>query len=150
MNADKLAEVLRLHSLWLQGEKYGTRANLTGADLTRADLTRADLTDANLTGAKLPKILAIENIRHSLLDRVTQAGCKIKMDSWHDCDTVHCLAGWVVTIHPEGRMLESIYGTGVAAGLILNACGEKIPNFYDTGEGAEERAMNWLKTGEQK
>ena len=61
------------------------------------------------------------------------------MDSWHACETTHCLAGWVVTIHKQGELLESIYGTGTAGALILNACGEKIPDFYDTTEGADER-----------
>jgi uncharacterized protein YjbI with pentapeptide repeats len=55
---EELAEVLRLHKLWLDDEEGGERANLAGADLTwanlaRADLTRADLTRANLAGANL-------------------------------------------------------------------------------------------------
>ena len=58
MNGEALAEVLRLHGMWLEGKKRGTRANLTGANLTGADLTGAnlmgaDLTRADLTGADL-------------------------------------------------------------------------------------------------
>ena len=46
-------EILRLHSLWLEGKDSGERADLTGADLSGADLTGADLTGADLTGADL-------------------------------------------------------------------------------------------------
>ncbi len=58
MTKNELAEVLRLHKLWLIGGPDGkcadlTRADLTGADLTDANLTRADLTDADLTDANL-------------------------------------------------------------------------------------------------
>ena len=62
-NGQTLAEILRLHGMWLRGEAGGARANLTyanltyanltGADLTGANLTRANLTDADLTGANL-------------------------------------------------------------------------------------------------
>ena len=125
------------------------RANLTDANLTDANLIRANLTDANLIRADLPLIKKIEGFRTLLLEAVQQPNCLIDMGSWHKCETTHCLAGWCVTIHPEGRLLESIYGTGTAGALILNACGEQIPNFFGTTEGAEARAMNWLKTGEQ-
>jgi len=58
-----LKECLRLHKLWLQDDKEGTRAylsdanlshaNLSGADLSRANLSRANLSDANLSDANL-------------------------------------------------------------------------------------------------
>ena len=48
-----LAEVLRLHGLWLQGNPAGQRANLRGADLRGADLRDAVLRDAVLAGATL-------------------------------------------------------------------------------------------------
>ena len=55
---DQLAEVLRLHKLWLEDDPAGKRADLRGAnlqraDLQRADLQRADLRCANLWGANL-------------------------------------------------------------------------------------------------
>jgi uncharacterized protein YjbI with pentapeptide repeats len=60
---DELNEILRLHGMWLRGERDGKRANLTGAYLANADLRYAnlryatlrgaDLTDANLRGANL-------------------------------------------------------------------------------------------------
>lgn len=48
-----LKEVLRLHELWINDDKDGRRANLSGADLSRADLSGADLSGANLGCANL-------------------------------------------------------------------------------------------------
>ena len=63
MAPDDLADVLRLHRLWLDGEPGGQHAdlagaylagaNLAGAYLAGADLARADLAGANLAGANL-------------------------------------------------------------------------------------------------
>ena len=49
----ELNEVLRLHSLWLQKDKNGIKANLSGADLSGADLRGVNLSGANLSGANL-------------------------------------------------------------------------------------------------
>jgi hypothetical protein len=53
MQAEELAEVLRLHTLWRRGHQAGTRANLSGAYLREADLREADLRGANLSLASL-------------------------------------------------------------------------------------------------
>jgi uncharacterized protein YjbI with pentapeptide repeats len=125
-------------------------ADLTDADLRSADLRSANLTGANLTGAKgLPPIESLPDFRAQLLAVVEQTGNRLDMVRWHTCETTHCLAGWITTLHPQGEELERLYQTGTAASLILHACGEKIPDFYDTSEGANERAMNWLRTGKQ-
>ena len=50
---DDLKEILSKHVLWLRGDPYGEKANLSGAYLREADLSGADLTGANLTGANL-------------------------------------------------------------------------------------------------
>ena len=55
---EQMAEVQRLHQLWLSGDQTGRRAdlcgaNLCGANLRGADLRGADLSDANLRGADL-------------------------------------------------------------------------------------------------
>jgi hypothetical protein len=124
-------------------------ANLRSANLRGADLRSANLYGADLSSANLPKIDPVDGFRAKLLGAVEGEGCRLDMRDWHTCNTVHCLAGWCTTIHPQGKLLESIYDTSAAAALILNACGEKIPNFLDTGDGADARAMNWLKTGNQ-
>jgi uncharacterized protein YjbI with pentapeptide repeats len=51
----ELAEVLRLHELWLDESEEGVRANLSGANLPRANLSGANLFGANLSGANLSR-----------------------------------------------------------------------------------------------
>jgi hypothetical protein len=53
MKKEKINEVLRLHKMWLNGEKGGVRANLRNANLSYADLFNADLRGANLRNANL-------------------------------------------------------------------------------------------------
>jgi len=53
LTQQELDEIVRLHGLWLAGDKDGKRADLTGADLCGADLYRANLCRAILTGANL-------------------------------------------------------------------------------------------------
>ena len=48
-----LPEVLQLHSLWLQNDPTGKRADLSGAVLSGADLRGAVLSGANLSDADL-------------------------------------------------------------------------------------------------
>ena len=48
-----LAETLRLHGLWLQGDPAGVYANLRDANLRGADLCDANLCGADLCGADL-------------------------------------------------------------------------------------------------
>ena len=50
---EELAEVLRLHKLWLDDEEGGYMADLSGANLSRANLSGANLSRANLSGADL-------------------------------------------------------------------------------------------------
>ena len=50
--------IIKSHTSWLNGERGGTRANLSranlsGANLSRANLSGADLSRANLSGANL-------------------------------------------------------------------------------------------------
>jgi Pentapeptide repeats (8 copies) len=59
--AIELAEILRLHSLWLRGESGGRRADLSGDYLSEADLSQADLSMADLSGADLRQA----NLRHA-------------------------------------------------------------------------------------
>lgn len=49
----ELPEILRLHSLWQDGDEGGKRADLSGSDLRHADLSGSDLRDANLTSSDL-------------------------------------------------------------------------------------------------
>ena len=53
MNKSKLQEVIKLHTLWLIGNKEGKRADLSGANLHNANLSGANLHNANLHNANL-------------------------------------------------------------------------------------------------
>jgi uncharacterized protein YjbI with pentapeptide repeats len=53
MTRKQLAEVLRLHGLWLSAAEGGVRADLSGARLSDARLSDAILRGANLSGADL-------------------------------------------------------------------------------------------------
>ena len=58
MTKEELTNALKLHKLWLNGQKNGVKvdlcgANLSCANLSGANLSGADLRDANLHGANL-------------------------------------------------------------------------------------------------
>lgn len=52
-NGKTVAEILRLHSLWLTDDPGGERANLMNADLSFANLINTNLDNANLRNANL-------------------------------------------------------------------------------------------------
>ena len=156
MNADELKEILDQHKLWLNDSTKGKRANLRGANLSRADLSDvsliganlsfANLSGANLRGANLPTVTPCPNLVAKIAEQIDAHGGSLDMRKWHTCDTTHCLAGWAVTLHPEGKKLESEIGTSAAAALIFNAaCGE-VPDFHSS----DSDAMEWLKSKAKK
>ena len=51
---EEIAEILRKHKLWLNGEIDGVRADLRGADLYEVNLRGADLRGADLDYSCLP------------------------------------------------------------------------------------------------
>lgn len=53
MTAKNLQEILRKHTLWLNGDPNGEKANLYGADLRRVNLSGADLRGVDLRWATL-------------------------------------------------------------------------------------------------
>ena len=118
-------------------------ANLRGADLRGANLSGANLSGANLSGAKAAVFAEISKteMKAAICAQVCATPEKLEMDSWHTCDTIHCIAGWTTTLHPQGKLLEAIYGTSAAAALILHVCEGKIPSFHSDNE----TAMKWLK-----
>ena len=103
----------------------------------------ADLREADLRGADLPVLAQIEKmqIRAAICEKVCVNPDALEMSRWHSCETVHCIAGWTVTLHPQGRLLESIYGPSAAAALILHVCEGEVPDFH----ADNETAMRWIK-----
>ena len=57
MTKEELQEVLKKHSLWLNGMEGGVRANLSGADLSRARLSGVNLSGVNLSRANLSEVV---------------------------------------------------------------------------------------------
>ena len=51
LTQDEIAEVLRLHAMWLNDATKGERANLHGVDLRGVDLSGVDLSGADLKWA---------------------------------------------------------------------------------------------------
>lgn len=65
------------------------------------------------------------------------------MKNWHDCDTTHCRAGWVVhKAGPAGYALENATSTVFAAMQIYHKSCPQVPvapvRFYETNEVAME------------
>ena len=53
MSNEELRDILQKHIKWLNGERDGEKANLSGANLSGADLYEANLYEANLYRANL-------------------------------------------------------------------------------------------------
>ena len=92
MKKEDLAEIIRLHGMWLRGEVGGTRADLRDADLRGADLTRAVLTRADLRYADLTRAdLRDADLRDAVgLDSLTASRLSIAPESgpfhgWKKC-----------------------------------------------------------------
>ena len=122
------------------------RAKLSMADLRGADLFGADLSGAALSGAKLSMTIEKTQIRSAICVRVCATPENLNMKKWHTCNTVHCLAGWAVTLHPQGAELEQKYDTNAAGALIFNACEGEVPDFYSD----DQTALDWLKKGQNE
>lgn len=143
--------------------------NFDGADLTEADLTGAYLCNARmsrakLTGAKLSvlshpsvgdtELLTAEPyppLVEDILCCIDSGRGRLDMHAWHtpemsSCGTVHCLAGWAVTVHAVGRRLEHLLGTSAAAALIFQACLGEVPDYYST----RKVALSWLRKQKDK
>ena len=123
---------------------YLSDANLRGANLRDANLRGAYLSDANLRGAKSGKlkIPAVKNLHSKMLKVIESGKGVLDMRSWHTCKTTHCRAGWAITLAGKrGLELEKQCGSSLAGALITIASSPKldrVPNFYDTNDGALE------------
>ena len=125
-----------------QSTKETVREAVVEADLSGADLSGADLREADLREAKnLPEIQVVPDLKKQIMEVVEANPQKLEMARWHTCETTHCLAGWATTLHPQGKLLESLIGPNAAGALIFNACCDEVPNFT----ASNEDAMEWLK-----
>ena len=123
MRQSEIAEVLRLHGMWLRCEDGGRRAYLIRADLSRADLSkanlsRADLSGANLSGANLSKAYLIRadlsraDLSGANLSGANLSGANLSGSDLSGADlsgAVHAWAQVAFMGHGEcGRMLTAV------------------------------------------
>jgi hypothetical protein len=145
----------------LRGANLGG-ANLRGANLSDANLRGADLSDANLGGANLrganlgdanlggANLDIPVTIYPSLINEIAQIAHgahpkmsgKLEMENWHTCETTHCIAGWAVALHPEGKLLERFTTTYLAGRLILGD--EVASHFFDGNQDALDYLEQFL------
>ena len=117
-------------------------SNFKNSDLREAQFDRCILRPAGFDGVDLRGVKGFPEIEPFDIDgAVWNAVNKHEFDmlDWHsECGSVHCWAGWAVTLHPQGVDLERKFGTSVAAALIYNACSksERVPNWYMSNEHA--------------
>jgi uncharacterized protein YjbI with pentapeptide repeats len=116
-------------------------ADLRGADLRGANLREASLSWADLSGAKgLPE-------DEALLRRVCEAALApgaLDMQTWHTCETTHCLAGWAITLSGHaGRVLETAVGPATAGALLIPRASNL---FFATTDKATEWCREYLAT----
>jgi len=117
-------------------------ADLSGANLSDANLRGADLIGANLIGAIGLTIAADAPQRLLAVARAALAnGEALRMDSWHSCQTTHCIAGWAIHQAGEpGRLLEETHGPEVAGRMLLGH--DAAMHFHDSNDDARA----WLQS----
>jgi uncharacterized protein YjbI with pentapeptide repeats len=116
MTPKQLAEVLRLHGLWLSAAEGGVRADLSGADLSYENLSYRDLSDANLSRAILSYAIlsyadlsranmAYANLSYADLSRADLSGANLRgvIGNMREIRSMH-IDTWPVAwiMSPEG------------------------------------------------
>ena len=115
MDAEKLAEVLRLHAAWLRGEADGVKAdmrwarligaNLSGADLIRTVLSGANLSGANLIGANLSGAdLREANLRGADLREANLSGTNLLRAVGGEVARLD-FGGWSICVRADGTSI---------------------------------------------
>ncbi len=144
---------LRYANLKNTGLEYGYYhyCDLSNSDLTGANLVYATFENANLTNTILDYQIEeglLEKVAHTILNRPDRFDMKywhIYYDEYNDklneCNTIHCIAGWAVTLSNKGKQLEKELHSTELAGLLLLG-NEAHSHFFDSNE----QAITWLKS----
>ena len=118
-----------------------SRADLNGADLNGADLSWANLSGANFRGANLSGAigLPIAADAPARLLAVAEAALAtpdaLKMCSWHQCETTHCICGWAEHLgSPLANLIIKIYGNDVGGLMLLGV--KAHAHFYSSNKKA--------------
>lgn len=125
---------------------YLRRVDLTGADLRDADLRRADLEGATLTGARGLRVPVVLGIAGLVLEQISEHPETHDQGVWHsECDTMHCVAGWVVRLAGEAgdELEERLDSTQSAAEQILRASHGELS--YPLPFAPSDDPIPWLR-----
>ena len=141
--ADLRYAVLRSADLRYADLRYAvlSYANLRSAVLRSADLRSADLRSADLRSATGLIIAsdAADRLK-AVAANALATDAALEMNTWHTCNTTHCIAGWAIHLAGEpGRLLEESHGPSVAGLMLLGA--EAHSHFYDNNADARK----WLQ-----
>ena len=124
-------------------KSYLCKADLGGADLRGADLRGANLCWVNFRGADFDFPIASPEQAAPRITAVARAALEadaLDMDTWHTCETTHCIAGWAIHLAgDEGKALEEKHGSYIAGLSLLGP--EAAAHFYDD----HEAATAWLR-----
>lgn len=156
-------------------------ADLAGANLADAYLARADLAGARNVPAgagtaapaepyerkptaerlaerarkfreRNPDVPFVEALDAKILNVIESGKGKLRMETWHRCETTHCRAGWAITLAGEaGAELEAKHGAQQAGTMIYRASVGRVPHFFATDQRAledirEQAAMQTAQT----
>jgi len=144
-----------------------SNSSLRYANLENANLDYCNLSNSDLTGVNMVDIITFKNanlintildyqIEEGLLEKVAHTILnqpdRFDMKWWHsyydeeddnlnECNTIHCIAGWAVTLSDKGKQLEDKLNSTELAGLLLLG-NEAHSHFFDS----DEQAIKWLKS----
>jgi hypothetical protein len=122
----------QVHQKLLAGDPDGKRLVLTGADLRNADLQGAYLRGA----IGLPIAADAQERLRAVATAALQPNA-LEMETWHTCETTHCMAGWAIHLAGEpGKIMEKMLGPEVTGLLLLGS--EAHRYFYKSNEEARQ------------
>ncbi len=127
MDSKEIKEILRLHGLWLRGDKVGSYADLRSANLSNADLSYADLHYANLSYANLSYAdLHSADLRSANLSNANLRSADLSNADLSNADlrgTILDKVNWLAWIGITVNHLGKGYGY-----KLINAKGEGVYN----------------------
>jgi uncharacterized protein YjbI with pentapeptide repeats len=168
---EELAEVVRLHGLWLKCDIAGSKANLraenlswadlSGADLSGANLSRANLSWADLSGADLSGAdLLGANLRAANLSGADLSGANLRAADLSGADLSGAdLSGanlsranlsWANLSGADLLVASCAWSSHGESGRTLTVYHHKGVTTYQCGcfSGSESEILQYISTGE--
>jgi hypothetical protein len=73
----------------------------------------------------------VENLDAKILEAISHGGGRLRMSTWHSCETTHCRAGWAVHLAGQaGYELESATSAHMAGMAIYWKSTGRVPDFF--------------------